>query len=113
MRTTLDLLSQAEKAWNGSTRALSIKLGLRPTTLQTAKDRGHLSPSMAAIVARALGEDEVYWTAVAGLESDKPSRARDEALKAAAKWKKGSPEGALAGGGEGGIRTHGTLFTYA
>lgn len=77
MHHTLSLLDKALVAAK-SERELCRNLGLGETTLAMAKKRGHLSPTVAALVAASLGEDEIYWTAIAGLESDKanPHKAR-------------------------------------
>jgi hypothetical protein len=87
MTSSLDLLDRATGKFK-STRELSKALGFAPTTLATAKGRGHLSPTVAGMLARALGEDEMYWVALAGIESDKPTEARDAMLKQAQKWRR-------------------------
>lgn len=87
MPQTIDLTEKAKTLPHfESMRQLSMKLGFKPTTLGAAISRGHLSPSLAGALARELGEDAISWMAIAGLEADKPSNARDQMLKTAAEW---------------------------
>ena len=89
MEKTLDLLEKAMQAYEGkSQREISVALGFGPTTLGTAKTRGKLSPTAAGLLAEKLGEDAVYWTAIAGLESERASKARDSLIRRAANWRK-------------------------
>jgi len=80
MHHTLELLNRAV-AKADSERELSRALGLKPTTLSSARSRGHLSPTVAALVAARLGEDELYWTAIAGLESEKANPHREKLIR--------------------------------
>lgn len=109
MPKTTDLLQRAIDAHpEFSVRKLSAHIGMSESAISVAKTRQKVSPTLAAALARLMHEDEMYWTALAGLESDKPSRARDEMLRAAAKWQpelQTAPEGAVQIGGEGGFWT--------
>ena len=80
MHHTLALL-QRGVATAKSERELCRQLGLGETTLNMARTRGHLSPTVAALIAEKLGEDQIYWTAIAGLESDKANPHREKLLK--------------------------------
>ena len=80
MRTTLDLLG---RALEGQTNvSLARKLNVYSSALSKARDRGRLSPILAGQVAHQLGEDVVYWTAIAALEAERPGRARDKLFRA-------------------------------
>lgn len=86
-RTTLELLDKAMQTYT-SQRALSAALGFSPATIGTARTRGRLSPTVAGLLAAALGEDQVFWIALAGIEGDKPSASRDKLLRGAENWRK-------------------------
>ena len=76
MKTTLDLLA---RALEGQTNlALAGKLHVYSSALSKARDRGRLSPILAGQVAEQLGEDVTYWIALAALEAEPPSTARDK-----------------------------------
>lgn len=89
MTKTIDLLEKLSTAHpEQSMRQLSVSLGFNPTTLGTAKSRGQLSPTVAGMIARAMGEDIMYWIAIAGLEAEKQSTKRDQLLKASTNWRR-------------------------
>lgn len=84
---TMQLLDRAA-AHFASQREMSKALGFSATTLGNARMRGRLSPVVAGMLARELGEDVIYWTAIAALENEKPSKARDTLLMASTRWRK-------------------------
>lgn len=91
MTKTIELLDRYATAHpDQSMRQLSVTLGFNPTTLGTAKCRGALSPTVAGMIARAVGEDVMYWVAIAGLEAEKQSPKRDQLLKTSTNWRKRS-----------------------
>ena len=91
MTKTIELLDKYATAHPAqSMRQLSMTLGFNPTTLGTAKSRGQLSPTVAGMIARAVGEDVMYWVAIAGLEAEKQSPKGDHLLKNSADWRKRS-----------------------
>lgn len=80
MRTTLDLLRRVlEEQTNVS---LALKLHVYSSAFSKARERGPLSPILAGQVACQLGEDVVYWTAIAALEAERPGPARDKLIRA-------------------------------
>jgi len=91
MNKSIELLDRFTTAHpEESMRQLSVNLGFNPTTLGTAKSRGALSPTVAGMVARAMGEDVMYWVAIAGLEAEKQNPARDKLLRQTSDWRKRS-----------------------
>lgn len=54
----------------------TARLGLARQTLHNAKQRDHLSPSVAFALAEELGEDATQWALVAAVESEKDSACR-------------------------------------
>lgn len=74
MQTTLDLLARATQT--KTIPEWTTQLGLSKKALYTAKDRGHLTPVMAGLIALELGEDAPTWiqTAVIEGEKDSPSK---------------------------------------
>ena len=79
MLTSLDLFAKA-MAHTPNQAFWCRELGLKRNTLSAAKARGRLSPTIAATLATLLHEDATAWTAIAGLEAEPPSRARDKML---------------------------------
>lgn len=80
MPKSIDLLSRA-LAQVTSERALSRELGLTPTVINNAKTRGHLSPAMAAVLARFVGEDDeqaARWTLLAVAENERSAKLRPQ-----------------------------------
>lgn len=73
--TTLDLLDRAVRH-SDSERALSRSLGLADNTLSTARQKGRLSPGIAAALAAHMGESVLIWTLVAVQEGE-----RSEAIR--------------------------------
>lgn len=73
--TSLDLLDRA-LASAESERELSRSLGLAANSLSTARQRGRLSPGVAASLAARLGENVLVWTLVAVMESERSEAVR-------------------------------------
>ena len=77
METTLDLLARAV-AGAPSSSALARTLHIDQSTLAKARDRGRLSPTLAGQIAQKLGEDATRWTALAALEAEPATTAREK-----------------------------------
>lgn len=75
METTLNLLHRA-LAQNNSQAFWSEQLHMGRNALANAKLRGRLSPTVAGNLARLIGEDATYWTALAALEAEPDSYGR-------------------------------------
>lgn len=95
MQTTMDLLNKAiETLSNGdkkkSQRELSVELGFCANAIGVAKNRKRLSPVAAGVLAEKLGEDPIYWAAIAGIETEKKSDAKNALIERAKEWKKTS-----------------------
>lgn len=58
------------------------QLGVSRNTLAVAKIRGRLSPTVAGNLARLLGEPVKDWVAVAALEGEPDSYAKNKILEA-------------------------------
>ena len=78
METTLELLSRAlEKK---TQTAWAKDMGIAPTSLASAKHRGHLSPALAGLLANELGENPVKWIVIAALEQESGGNGRGKPL---------------------------------
>lgn len=77
METTLDLLARA-MVDSPSSAALARELHVDRTALVKARERGRLSPTLAGQLAQKLGEDATRWTALAALEAEPATTARDK-----------------------------------
>lgn len=77
METTIDLLARAV-AGAPSKAALARELKVSPPALNKAEERGRLSPTLAGQIAAKLGEDATRWTALAALEAEPATTARDK-----------------------------------
>lgn len=82
MERTLDLLTRAVNA-TASERQLALDLGLESSALRKARERGNLSPEIAALIAAKLGEDVAFWTLRAVDEGSRHSTASRVIRKAA------------------------------
>lgn len=71
MAETMKLLEKALLLKSSSDWARDLQL--HRNAIASAKQRGHLSPSIAGAIAESLGLDAIKWVAVAALESDKDS----------------------------------------
>lgn len=76
---TMDLLDRALTL--ASTSEWQRRLGLSEQALYVAKNRGHLSPSIAGAIAELLGDDVDRWMIVAALESERDSACKDRMLQ--------------------------------
>ena len=74
MQTTLELLARATEI--KTIPQWTAELGLSQKALYTAKDRGHLTPVMAGLIALELGEDAPTWMQTAVIEGEKDSPAK-------------------------------------
>lgn len=74
MQTTMDLLDAALAETDLSARALSLKLGHSAWTLNRARERESLSPTLAGQLAELLGLNVERWVAIAALETEPQSR---------------------------------------
>lgn len=78
MQSSINLLGKALDSASQSQWAR--KLGISRQTINTAKARGNLSPSLAFCIAEELGENALYWQAIAAAEGEKESAARDRMI---------------------------------
>jgi hypothetical protein len=75
MTSTIDLLYRFKG--DDSDGECSSKLSVGATTLVMARKRGRLSPELAAEIAEKLGENAVFWMAVAAAEAQvEPARSK-------------------------------------
>lgn len=79
MQTTLDLLERATEI--KSIPEWTESLGLSRKAIYTAKDRGHLSPVIAGLMAIELKEDPDRWMRQAIIEGEKDSPAKRALIK--------------------------------
>ena len=79
MQTTMNLLQRAlaiEPAPYGHK-----KLGLSCNALNSAKQRGNLSPAIAGEIASELGENYERWVMIAAAESERNSACKERMHK--------------------------------
>lgn len=74
MQTTLDLLARAQTV--KTIPEWTQLMGLSKKALYTAKDRGHLTPVMAGLIAIEMNEDPDTWMRNAVIEGEKESPAK-------------------------------------
>jgi hypothetical protein len=79
MAETMKLLEKALQLKTSSDWARDLQL--HRNALASAKQRGHLSPSIAGAMAEMLGLDATKWIAVAALESDKDSACKSRMIR--------------------------------
>lgn len=53
------------------------QFNITEAAISTAKKRGRLSPTLAGVFALEMGENPIYWTAVAAAEAEPPGPLRD------------------------------------
>jgi hypothetical protein len=82
MERSLDLLTRAVSEAK-SERQLALDLGLESSALRKARERGNLSPEIAALLASRLGENVAFWTLRAVDEGSRHSTASRVIRKAA------------------------------
>lgn len=79
MQTTMELLERAlEKESAG---AWAKRLNLSRNALNSAKQRGNLSPSIAGALAEELGEDAQKWMVIAALEGERESACKSRMVR--------------------------------
>ena len=72
---SIELLNRFQGNDSGVKTAEKLTVG--NTTLTMAKKRGRLSPELAAEIAEKLGENAVFWMAVAAAEAyTEPTRSK-------------------------------------
>ncbi len=76
---TMDMLERA--LTTASAAEWQRRLGLSEQTLYVAKNRGHLSPSIAGALAEQLGDDVDRWMIIAALEGERESACKDRMLE--------------------------------
>lgn len=75
MSATIELLNRFQKDDNNTQTA--DRLGVSRTTIVMARKAGRLSPELAAEIAKNLGENPVFWVAVAAAEAQvEPARSK-------------------------------------
>lgn len=79
MHTTLELLEKALK--KDSSAGWAKRLNLSRNALNSAKQRGNLSPSIAGALAEELGEDAQQWMVVAALEGERESACKTRMVR--------------------------------
>jgi len=92
METTMDLLDAALEETGLSARALSMKLGHSPWTLNRARERASLSPGLAGELAAMLHLNIAEWMAIAALENEPDSRTRARLFELLQIQRVGHPE---------------------
>lgn len=75
MPHTIDLLEKALEVRNAA--QWCTRFNLTRATITNAKKRGRLSPTLAGVFALEMGENPIYWTAVAAAEAEPPGPLRD------------------------------------
>ncbi|NJM43616.1 MAG: hypothetical protein HC858_05875 [Brachymonas sp.] len=75
----MKLLEKALAIKSGAEWAAS--LGMHRNTFTSARQRGHLSPSVAGAIAESIGEDAIKWIATAALETDKESNCKARMMR--------------------------------
>lgn len=79
MHTTLELLEKALE--KDSSAGWAKRLNLSRNALNSAKQRGNLSPSIAGALAEELGEDAQKWMVVAALEGERESACKTRMVR--------------------------------
>jgi len=92
METTMELLDAALEETGLSARALSMKLGHSPWTLNRARERDSLSPGLAGELAALLNLNIAEWMATAALENEPDSRTRARLFELLQIQRVGHPE---------------------
>lgn len=80
MQSTMTLLDAALRTGKGASD-WARDLGLNRNALNTARNRGHLSPAIAGALAEKLGDDPQKWIVIAALESEKESACKETMLR--------------------------------
>ena len=81
MTASIDLLARAAARYPDFSDAdLCRQLSVNRTALSVARARGKLSPALAANLCRLMGENILFWTALAALENETDSYAKRKML---------------------------------
>jgi hypothetical protein len=83
MQSTLTLLDKALAI--APMPVWAQRLGVHRNALRNARASGHLTPVLAGNLALELQENPEHWIAVAVVEGEKPSPAKDALAKRLAK----------------------------
>jgi predicted ThiF/HesA family dinucleotide-utilizing enzyme len=75
MAHTIELLEKALEVRNAA--QWCNRFNVTRATITNAKKRGRLSPTLAGVFALEMGENPIYWTAVAAAEAEPPGPLRD------------------------------------
>ena len=78
MQSSINLIGKALSELSGA--EWGRRLGINRSALHIARTRGQLSPSLAFCIAEELGENALYWQAIAAAEGEKESAARDRMI---------------------------------
>ena len=84
MQNTMNLLDAALKQKPAPVWHEELKLSRN--ALHTARNRGHLSPAIAGVLAEKLGQDVNRWIVIAALESERESACKNHLLKKIQNW---------------------------
>ncbi|MFD2755183.1 hypothetical protein [Comamonas terrae] len=79
MQTTMELLQRALD--KDSAGGWAKRLNLSRNALNSAKQRGNLSPSIAGALAEELGEDAQKWMVIAALEGERESACKSRMVR--------------------------------
>lgn len=79
MQTTMELLERALE--KDSAGGWAKRLNLSRNALNSAKQRGNLSPSIAGALAEELGEDAQKWMVIAALEGERESACKSRMVR--------------------------------
>ena len=79
MPNTMQLLQRALTVQSQARWAHSLDVS--EAAISQAKKRGRLSPTLAGRIASTLGENPTEWIAVAALEAEPDSTAKEQLLK--------------------------------
>ena len=79
MLTTMALLEKALE--KDSAGGWAKRLNLSRNALNSAKQRGNLSPSIAGALAEELGEDSKQWMVIAALEGERESACKTRMVR--------------------------------
>lgn len=83
MPKAVDLVNKALDIASGA--EWGRRLGISRTALHAARNRGQVSPAIAFCLAEELGENALYWQAIATAEGEKDSAAKARMLARLAK----------------------------
>lgn len=79
MQTTMNLLDAALKRKKAAQWIEQLKIAR--STFSVARNRGHLSPAIAGVLAEEMGENVDQWIVIAALESERESACKTRMVK--------------------------------